>query len=105
MRLAEVAPHERSWDGSPVLGPQQVPVQAVTAPSQQTGFPLPLGSKPPGRDVCHRSWVRRRGKGQPGSRQGFILHATETQSIYSSRKTMSYVLLILLLKMLMKTAV
>lgn len=88
-----------------MLGTQQVPVQAVMIPpSKQFFLPL-LGSELPVWDICHHSWVCRREKGQPGSQQRFIHHNMEICSIYHSYKTMTYVLLILLLKMLMKTAI
>lgn len=44
-QLAKVMRPEQSWDRSPLLGPQQVPVQAAVAPYHQTGFIRPCSAQ------------------------------------------------------------
>lgn len=74
-----------------------LPSELVFLPSSQLGD-AGVGHLP-------HLWVCRRGKGLPGFQQRFILHNMEMYSIHSSHKTMSYILLTLLLKILMKTAI
>lgn len=98
-QLAKVMYPEQSWDRSHLPGPLQVPVQAVLAPSQQTGFIPPCLADLPVWDVCKNTgWAR-------GSRWRFILGHIEMYRIHSSHKTVSCALLFLILETLMETAI